>query len=337
MTKLRALLAAAAALSAVETAPAAYVPRLFANHGPNGVEVTFRQTAADDSTASLGVYVPSQYASTHASSAPGTGIGRVSARVQVRALGGVELTLDGTIVADNPLNHASNTCSPGLHQAVWIASLSVPGQSQAIRIPVYVDATAGTEAALGAVRLLACLPSPEVPEAQGGAPLGTKPLEARFTLERIFTPPTAGALGWIGRFVPYLAGTSTPNVAAGVESRALVRLPRRLSLRSAPVRRAGRRVVALRGIVAEAGRGVSGAVVQITGGGRTRTASTFSHGGYLLFVPLPRATSFRASVTVPDRDVTATVCPPCASASAAGFRASSRPLRVSPPRAPRKR
>jgi hypothetical protein len=117
------------------------------------------------------------------------------------------LALDGTIVAENPLNHLSNSCSPGLHQAVWIASLSVPGQSQPIRISVYVDSTAGApDAALGPVRLQACLPSPEVPESQGGAPLGTKLLEAAFTLERLFTPQGTGLFQWVGRFVPVCSG-----------------------------------------------------------------------------------------------------------------------------------
>lgn len=329
MTTLRVLLAAVGVLFAAEAASAAYVPGLFADHVPNGVEVSFRQTAADDATASLAVYVPAQYASTHAASSPGTAIGRVSARVQVRALGGIELSLDGTILADNPLNHLSNSCSPGLHQTVWIASLSVPNQSQPIRISVYVDSTAGAaDVALGAVRLQACLPSPDVPESQGGAPLGTKLLGAAFTLERVFVPPRRGVLQWVSRFVPYVAGTSTPNVAGGVESRGLIRLPRRISLRSRRVSRPGRQLVALAGVVSEAGGGVARAVVRIKGGGKTRTTTTFSFGGFFLPVPLRKATTFTASVTVPDRDVTAAVCPPCVSASVAGFSASSGPVRV---------
>lgn len=335
--KLRALLPVAVALTLAEPAAAVYVPRLSAEHVPNGVEVSFRQTQADDATASLAVYVPSQYASAHASSMPGSTIGRAHARVEVRSAN-VVIDLNGTLVADNPANHVSNTCSPGLHQAVWIATLGVQGSPQTVRIAVYVDSTAGApDAGLGAVRLQVCLPSPDVPESQGGAPLGTKLLEATFTIDRVFTAPQSGALQWLGRFVPYAAGTSTPNLASGVESRALIRLPQRISLRSRRVTRPGRRLVALAGVVTEAGRGVDAAVVRISGGGRVRTARTAPHGGFLLFVPLTRTTTFKAAVSVPDRDVSATVCPPCVSASAAGFQASSRPLRVSPPRVRRKR
>lgn len=332
------LLLPALLVAPAEPASAAYVPRLAAEHVPNGIEVSFRQTAADDATARFAVYVPAQYSSTHASSAPGTPLGRLSARVQVRAAGGVELSLDGTIVSDSPANHLSNACAPGLHQAVWIATLNVPGQGQAIRIPIYVDSTAGApDAALGAVRLQACLPSPDVPESQGGAPLGTKLLEARFTIERVFGPPRTGALKWIGRFVPYVAGTAAPNVAGSVESHGFIRLPVRFSLHSSRVLRPGRRIVALSGVLSEAGGGVARAVVRITGGGKTRTARTMPQGAFLVFVPVTRTTTFRAAVTVPDRDVTATECPPCVSASAAGFQASSRPLRVRPPGLRRKR
>jgi hypothetical protein len=333
MRTLRVLVAASAALLACEGASAAYVPRLVADHLPNGIEITFGQAAADEATASLAFYVPSPYASAHTSASPGTTIGRISARVQVRAAGGIELPLDGSIVVDNPLNHASNSCSPGPHQAVWVASLTVPNRAQPIRIPIYVDATAGApDAPLGAVRLQACLPSPDVPESQGGAPLGTKLLEAVFTLERVFTAPTTGVLQWVGRFVPYLAGTSTPNLAGGVESRGLIRLPRRFSLRSRRVTRPGRRLTALAGIVSEAGRGVGRAIVRIRGGGRTRTTTTSSHGGFLVIVPLAKTTTFTASVTVPVRDVTGTVCPPCVSATVVGFSASSGRVKVSPPR-----
>lgn len=164
----------------------------------------------------------------------------------MRAVGGVELDLNGTRVADNPANHLSNSCLPGLHQAVWIATLSVPNQPQPIRISVYVDSTAGApDTALGAVRLQACLPSPDVPEPQGGAPLGMKPLEATFTLERVFIPQGTSVFQWLGRFVPYVAGTTAPNVAGTVESRALVRTPGRISLRGRRGVRAGRPVAVL--------------------------------------------------------------------------------------------
>jgi hypothetical protein len=333
-----------AALALADAAGAAYVPRLFAGHVPNGVEVSFRQTAADDATASLAVYVPSSYASTHATTPAGTPIGRVSsARVEVRAVGpGVVLTLDGTVVADNPANHLSNTCSPGLHQAVWIASLAVPNQPQAIRIPVYVDSTAGAlDAALGAVRLQACFPSSEVPESQGGAPLGAKLLEATFRLDRVFTPQGAGVFEWNGHFVPYVPLTRTPNIAGRVGSRAFVRTPGQVTLRGRRVTRERRHFARLTGTVTEAGQGVP-ATVRIARDGRTRTVRTSANGTFAITVPLRRTSTFRAQAAVPARDVTATGCavattPPCVSASAAGFQDSSGAARVTVPRAKPKR
>jgi hypothetical protein len=59
--------------------------------------------------------------------------------------------------------------------------------------------------------------------------------------------------------------------------------------------------------------------------GRARTTRTARHGGFLLFVPVVKTSIFRASVSVPDRDVTTTVCPPCVSASAAVSRPRADP------------
>jgi hypothetical protein len=81
----RVLIAVAAALFVSDAASAAYLPRLSADHVPNGVEITFRQTAADDATASLAVYVPPGYASTHTTASSGTTIGRVAARAGQRS------------------------------------------------------------------------------------------------------------------------------------------------------------------------------------------------------------------------------------------------------------
>jgi hypothetical protein len=249
------------------------------------------------------------------------------------------LTLDGTVVADSPFNHLSNACAPGLHEAVWITSITAP-QQQPIRIPVYVDSTAGApDAALGAVRLQACLPSPNVPESQGGAPLGTKLLEATFTLEQVFTPQGTGVLQWNGQFVPYLPGTRTPNVSGRVDSRAFVRTPGRVTLGARRLTRARRHFAVLVGAVTEAGVSVPLASVRITGGGKTRTVRTRGR-SFSLTVPLVKTTTYRAHVTVPDRDVTAMECatsPPCVSASAAGFQASSGPVNITLPRKKPKR
>src|SRR5688500_11177576 len=179
--------AGAVALSLAEAATGVYVPRIFVVHEPGSVEVTFRQTQGDDPTAVFLFYVPSSYV-TIVGQAPGTTIGQVSAQVEARAVapGAVLMLQGGTVVTDDPANYLSNACSPGLHLAVWLFVLPVPNQAEPLRIPVYVESTTGApDTSLGAVRLRACLPTPNVPESQGGSRLGTKLLEARFWLTNV--------------------------------------------------------------------------------------------------------------------------------------------------------
>ena len=354
MKSLRLVLLAAAglvALSLAEAAMAVYVPRVFVVHEAGSVEVTFRQTLADDPTAMFLFYVPSSYA-TIVGQAPGTTIGQVSAQVEARAVApGAVLSLQGgTIVTDNPANHVSNTCAPGLHLAVWLLILPVPTQTEPLRIPVYVESTTSApDASLGAVRLRACLPTPNVPESLGGARLGTKLLEAKLWLTNV-RPQGGGEVRWAGRFTPYPPAGPAPNAAGTVEARALAGDPGAMTLRAARVTRAqrvrGKRIqrhfARLTGSVTQAGRGVANAPVRLIGSGKTRNVRTKSNGSFSLIVAVGRTATFSASTTVPDRDVTETGCagataPPCVSASSSGFQAASARARVTVPRAKPKR
>jgi hypothetical protein len=337
------LLATAATLAfGGELASAAYAPRLLVTHEPGAVEVTFRQTLADDATGVLLFYVPEPY-TTIVGQAPGTTIGQVSAQVEARAVapGAVIPLAGGTIVTDDPGVHVSNTCAPGMHLAVWLFVLPVPNQAEPLRIPVYIDFTTGApDAPLGAARLKACLPTPNVPESAGGARLGTKLLEAKLWLTNV-RPQGAGERRWTGLFTPHAATGLVPNASGTVEARAMAGGPGAVTLRgkriTSRVRGTLRQFAQLRGAVTQSGRGIGDATVRITGGGATRTTRTKSGGAFSLIVALGRTTTFRASTSVPDRDVTTAVCPPCVSASASGFSASSRRVNVSPPRLKPKR
>ena len=77
-------------------------------------------------------------------------------------------------------------------QAVWIMNLSVAGNTLAI--PVYVNPTAGPEQALGGYKLSICLPPPDVPVGTPGRAFqGAQLLDAKLTLNNIFTTPTGAA------------------------------------------------------------------------------------------------------------------------------------------------
>ena len=116
-------------------------------------------------------------------------------------------------------------CSPGTNAGVWNMNLSVAGQT--LVLPIYVNPTAGPATALGAYNLRICLPPWDVPVGTPGRAFdGAQLLDAKFTVNKIFTTPTtAGMLKWETLFTPYTPGKGTPNAAGTFEARAFVPIP----------------------------------------------------------------------------------------------------------------
>ena len=104
-------------------------------------------------------------------------------------------------------------------------NLSVAGQT--LVVPIYVNPTAGPATALGAYNLKICLPPWDVPVGTPGRAFeGAQLLDAKFTVNKIFTTPTgAGVLKWETLFTPYNPGKGTPNLAGTFEARAFVPIP----------------------------------------------------------------------------------------------------------------
>jgi len=83
-----------------------------------------------------------------------------------------------------------------------------------------------------------CLPSPDVPEAMGGAKFGAQLFAADFTIKNVFTNASAtGGYEWSGIFTPYTPGTATPNPSGTLEARTYVGLPSSLTLKRAKAKR----------------------------------------------------------------------------------------------------
>src|SRR4029078_1536103 len=102
--------------------------------------------------------------------------------------------------------------------AVGNLALSVAGNT--INLPVHVDQLAGAEAALGAYKLVVCLPPDDVPVGTPNPSAnGARLLDATFTVDNIFTVP-AGQSIWKTITTPWAGGV--PNAAGTVETPALV-------------------------------------------------------------------------------------------------------------------
>lgn len=345
--KLRiAILVATAVVVLALAAPAlaTYTPRIAISHNtvatagnhPTTIHVTIPQT--DDPTAAINIFVPTGYQVQAAT--PGSTIGSATASVLARDTG-LTLPLEGPVTADDPARHTTDVCSPGNNMAVWLLALSVAGQM--VTVPVYVNPTTGTSAALGAFVIRVCLAPPDVPPGTPGrAVLGAQLLDTKFTVNVTTLPSGTQENVWRALFTPYTPGRGVPNVAGTVEARSFVGLPGAVSLRARYVTKTN--TFRLSGRVTEGGTAVASQSVQIFRGRSVRalkratTATTNASGNYSLSGKLrPRKTTFfQARTTVDERDFAAgcsasnvpSAGVPCSTATRGGFAAFSVIIRI---------
>lgn len=211
------------ALALCATALAAYTtPTL--KVGQKGPTTTIAATVApaDDATARATIYVAAGTQLT-LSQAPGTKLGTAEAQAAALDLGGALLPLAGDVVVAPPgaVPAAIQTaCTQGAAPAaVWLMNLTAAGQP--LTIPVFVVLTSGTEAALGAAKLIVCLGPPDVPAGTPGrAAFGAKLTNATLMLNGVFGPSPLAP--WIAIWTPYQAGNGQANAAATVASPSVI-------------------------------------------------------------------------------------------------------------------
>jgi hypothetical protein len=308
------------------------VQRLSVSQSATALTIRVSQEQSDPQPARITVYVPTGYA-INASAAPGTRIGTTTGTVFARDVN-IQLPLQGDVVVAPPNTNAPG-CATGTHLAVWILDLQVAGQR--VQLPVHVDATSGTEAALGSHKLVVCLQPDDIPPGTPGrSPNGARLINATFTVNNVFTVPAGQAI-WKTITTPYAPLTGAPNIAGTVETRSIVG-PGTITIASRVTNRA-RRTVRFSGRVTQAGAAVAGAQVRLLINGRSRfPARTNASGNYSFVLRKTgrRSTAtFQARVTAAERDVTSTGCQSpslpgvaCVSATAGPFTALSRRIRI---------
>jgi hypothetical protein len=309
----------ALALAFGGNALAAYNPSLLVagtSHalGSGGpVVIGVGQDQNDDATGILNIYAPLGYGVT-LTQAPGTKIGDLDATVLVRALANARVPIEGTVTARDPgafTNASQFPCGGGVrHEAVWTIDTSLAGNP--LTIPIYVDrVTAGPEAAFASAKMRICLASPYIPPPQGAA-AGASLIVAAFSVTGVFSNPnTRGSYPWNALFIPYQPGTGTLNPANAAQSTSYTRLPVQLAVTAKKFKRGKRSFARVTACLTEAGQRVRGVRVNILGGrtarrtGRVAFGRTNSRGCVTRLVRLRyRVNFFRASTTVPERDVT---------------------------------
>jgi hypothetical protein len=309
------------------------VQKLSVSQTATSLTIKVTQAQSDAQPAKIQIFVPAGY-TLNTSAAPGTTIGTTAGSVFARDAN-IPLPLSGNVVVAPPNTDAA-PCFTGTHLAVWLLQLQVAGQ--AINLPVAVDQTSGVNAAFGAYQLVTCLAPADVPQGTPGrSPNGAQLLEANFTVNNVFQVPAELAT-WKALTTPYSAGNGVPNVAGSVETRAVVGSGA-LTLKT-KVTSKKKRTLRISGNLSQAGAGVAGAQVRLllNGAGSKFTARTAPTGTYTVVLKKTgrkSVTTFQARATVAERDVTSTACQgptlptfPCVSATASGFTAVSKKVRV---------
>lgn len=334
--RLRAVLVAAAALATLVAANAAlaantgsvavwHTPQTLANSQSTTIHVNVPQ--ATDPIAAVNIYSGTGY-SLNTSQANGTQIGSVEATAFSRD-NNLTLPLSGTVVTDDPASAANKAGSlqcVGVPQsrAVWIMNLSVAGNT--LQIPVYVNATDGApDQALGGFRLSICLPPPDVPVGTPGRAFqGAQLLDAKLTVNNVFTTPTGGGLvKWETLYTPYNPGKGTVNRAGTFEARAFVPMPIILGIQ-VKYKNKKARTYAVSGTATEGGAPVSGLKLTVLRGltakklAKVGSATTAASGAWSLAGKLAKKATnfFQISGSVGERDFTSTGCANPATAAA---------------------
>jgi hypothetical protein len=298
------------ALFAAGNALAAFTPTIAVGHQPASTGASGTTSIRvvvprdDDPLFKATIYVPVGYTAT-LNQPTGTQIGDLPSertQVQVREpIAGAVLPLSGVITTDNPANHTTSACAPGLHAAVWLLTLSLAGQT--LTVPAYVDPTSGAAAQLASHTIQVCLPSPNIPPALGGATAGAKLIAAQLNLRNVFSTPSSGAtLRWHLVATPWPNTAGPPNVAGTVNAQGRVMLPARINLRATS--RNGR--VTITGGVFEGNGGVAQQAVGLRVGRKGYTVRTNAAGSFRLVVRSKRRArlTIRATANVQARSVT---------------------------------
>jgi hypothetical protein len=329
----------ALALAGAGQAFAAYAPKITASSVGAKTTIAFSAAPTDDPTFLLQFLVPAGFIANLGSD--GQTIGTVDAKTAAADLGGATLPLTGTLQARAstgtylssgtpvPLAAAAAVCTgTASHAAFWVLILSAAGQT--LEVPIFVD----TGPAGGpSYKLTLCLPAPDLPPGNPArAAFGAKLFDATVVLNGVFTAP-AGPRRWSQFAIPWVPLAGKPNVTGTVETQSLDGGSATVALTA---KRAAKKKATVSGKVTRGGAGVAGVPVQIKLGKRVlATVRTNASGAFRATVRLPTPTAtLTASATAGARDLGTSGCVasaspvPCLGATAPGFTAASKAVRV---------
>lgn len=211
-------LAAACALVLAGVASAAPHPLLITSNLDPFIgeqELIFAVPTNDPPVAEATMYVGP---GTTLTTQPGTTFGEADADLITNAeYGNSVFQLVGNVISVNPTAYENNTCSPGLHTAVWLARMRPLFLSVNIVVPIYVDVASAGQSSYASYVLKMCFPSP-YDAYPGGAIFGSRVLDFQLYLTNF---KHAGNSRWTTVVTPFKAGGGA-NPQGAAEAQAVV-------------------------------------------------------------------------------------------------------------------
>src|SRR5215207_177031 len=323
------LLACTGALSLVlaGSAVAAFTPVLAVGHQPptpgsagtTSIQVTVPRD--DDAVARASFYVPLGYSAT-LNQAAGTQLGTATAQILVQEpIAGAVLPLTGTMSVADPAALVRPTSTTSIattvtrctgtptHTAIWLATLQAAGQN--LDVPIAIDAAVAPVSGFASFVMTLCLPNPNIPLAQGGAPFGAKLVNAQLNLRGSFTAPSSrGTFRWHLVATPWPNGPGLPNAAGTVTAQGTVGLPGAVSVSAT----SKKRVLTITGRLTEEGRGIGSRTVTLRVGTKNYSVRTNASGAYRKTLRIAKGSrvAIRATAGVPARTGACTATSPFA-------------------------
>jgi hypothetical protein len=327
--------AIATALAFAGSAFASFAPKLIVVSNSDGVGITVNVSNSDDPTSRVAIYVPAGY--TLNPPALGSKLGLVVATASAADLGGAVLPLTGELdsISEAALSPAakaseSSCIQGGTPAAIWDMHLAAAGQT--LDIPMYIVPTSGVEQTAGIVKIVVCLPPPDVPPSNPArATFGAKLLSATFTTNAL-VPSGAGPFHWTSLWTPYTPGAGTPNAAGSIEAQSIVKPAATASIKVTKKKIVSYKKVGKKRVkivttkvtysahATQGGEPASGVISAVTRNG----APVRPSGSFVL--KAGKAASLVANEKIPDQDLGAAGCTPtpifqgvpCIDATAAG-------------------
>jgi hypothetical protein len=230
----------------------------------------------------------------------GAKLGDLSAGIESAADGSGFAFADGSIVVDAPATYAADpvaqACAPGVHAAVWRASVSVIGQ--VISLPIAVDAVTDPGATSAYTIRVCPLQAPSAALPAGS----TFVLFSAVLLNEVTAPTAPGNYTWSALVTPATNFVADPT--GTFELRATLPLPRSLTLDAQYDPKAHAAV--LSGNVSAAGKPTAGAAVSLVAHDRNDklidlgTAVTSASGAFRVRRPVDRTVDVEASIASTD-------------------------------------